>query len=184
MKLTPPIACLCCGGRAHCTGRLGEIVQAHVPAFVDIEFRVAKTSKLYIFTPSHLSLLGSSLKSVSIKCSLRPGSPLTSACCPGCRTLPHSSHLRHHGCQSNPRDCLRSAERTTISQSVSQSLMELRGGATSPSLSYRNTRACRTGGTSTSSGGTRPTSPGILVVAMVHCHRRSRWRRRRMNAVL
>ena len=35
---------------------------------------------------------------------------LTSACCPGCRTLPHSSHFKHHGCQSNPSDCLLSAE--------------------------------------------------------------------------
>ena len=34
---------------------------------------------------------------------------ITSACWPGLRRFPHSSHLKHSGCQSYPKDCLRSA---------------------------------------------------------------------------
>lgn len=33
----------------------------------------------------------------------------TSACWPGFKRFPHSSHLKHSGCQSYPNDCLRSA---------------------------------------------------------------------------
>ena len=36
-------------------------------------------------------------------------SRLTSACWPGFNTLPHSLHLRHSRCQSNPMDWRRSA---------------------------------------------------------------------------
>lgn len=33
----------------------------------------------------------------------------TSACCPGFKRFPHSSQRKHSGCQSYPKDCLRSA---------------------------------------------------------------------------
>lgn len=36
----------------------------------------------------------------------------TSACWPGFKRFPHSSHLKHSGCQSYPNDCLRSARNT------------------------------------------------------------------------
>lgn len=35
---------------------------------------------------------------------------ITSACCPGLSRLPHSSQVRHCGCQSKPSDDFRSAK--------------------------------------------------------------------------
>jgi hypothetical protein len=39
----------------------------------------------------------------------------TSACCPGCRTFPHSSQRRHCRCQSNPIDWRLSAANNYMS---------------------------------------------------------------------
>lgn len=41
----------------------------------------------------------------------------TSACWPGFKRFPHSSHLKHAGCQSYPNDCLRSAK-VTVFQTI------------------------------------------------------------------